>query len=52
VLEVPVTVTAEGGQEVTAASEEKPAKKGRKAKTETEESVDEASSEAAAETAE
>jgi large subunit ribosomal protein L9 len=52
VLEVPVTVTAEGGQEVTATSDEKPGKKGRKAKTETEESVDEASGEASAETAE
>jgi large subunit ribosomal protein L9 len=34
VLEVPVTVTAEGGEEVSAA-EAKPAKKGRKAKAET-----------------
>ena len=48
VLEVPVTVTAEGGEEV-AAAEAKPAKKGRKAKVETEEQAAEASSEAAAE---
>jgi len=43
VLEVPVTVTAEGGEEVTA-GEAKPAKKGRKAKAErVEEPVAEAS---------
>ena len=48
VLEVPVTVTAEGG-EVVAAAEAKPAKKGRKAKTEAEESAPEATNEATAE---
>src|SRR5215208_4174528 len=47
VLEVPVTVTAEGG--VEAAAEEKPAKKGRKAKAETEEPVEETVAEPAAE---
>jgi large subunit ribosomal protein L9 len=45
VLEVPVTVTAEGGEEV--AVEAKPAKKGRKAKAEAEEPVPEATSETA-----
>jgi large subunit ribosomal protein L9 len=43
VLEVPVTVTAEGGEE--AAVEVKPAKKGRKTKAETEESTEAAASE-------
>jgi large subunit ribosomal protein L9 len=46
VLEVPVTVTAEGGEE--AAVEAKPAKKGRKAKAGTEESTEVAASEPAA----
>ena len=49
VLDVPVTVTAEGGQEVAAAAEEKPSKKNRKTKSETEEPAAEASSEMAAE---
>src|SRR5687768_12106668 len=47
VLEVPVTVTAEGGED--AAAEARPAKKGRKAKTETEEAVEETTAEPAAE---
>jgi large subunit ribosomal protein L9 len=46
VLEVPVTVTAEGGEEISAA-EAKPAKKGRKVKAETEEPAAEESSESA-----
>jgi large subunit ribosomal protein L9 len=47
VLEVPVTVTAEGGEEA-AAAEAKPAKKGRKAKAETEEPAAEMTGETAA----
>ena len=45
VIEVPVTVTAEGGGQ---AAEAKPAKKGRKAKAEVEETVEEPAAEAAA----
>ena len=45
VLEVPVTVTAEGGEE--AAAEAKPARKARKAKDETEQSVEQPASEQA-----
>lgn len=47
VLEVPVTVTAEGGEE--AAVEAKPAKKSRKTKAETEEAVEEPAAEPAKE---
>lgn len=42
VMEIPVTVTAEGGEEV---AEEKPAKKGRKAKVSAAEAVEEATPE-------
>jgi large subunit ribosomal protein L9 len=53
VLEVPVTVTAEGGEIASAAAEDKPAKKGRKAKAQNDEPAAEATSETAAgETAE
>jgi large subunit ribosomal protein L9 len=45
VLEVPVTVTAEGGGEV--ASEAKPAKKGRKAKAEAAQATEESAPETA-----
>ena len=48
VLEVPVTVTAEGGEEVAAAAEAKPARKGRKAKAEAAEEATDASSETVA----
>ena len=48
VLEVPVTVTAEGGEVAAAVAEEKPAKKGRKAKAETDEPAAEEPSESAA----
>ena len=48
VLEIPVTVTAEGGEESAAATEEKPARKGRRAKSEAPEPSEEAAAENAA----
>ena len=48
VLEIPVTVTAEGGEESAAATEEKPARKGRRAKSEAPEPSEEVAAENAA----